>query len=53
MNGHTKSIGETAKSLARNPLGIITPFIVLVHGFTSLVMAFVGSFTPTKRLPLI
>lgn len=53
MNDQTKSFGETAKSLARNPLGIIALFIVLVYGFASLVTAFAGSFTAAERLPLI
>ncbi|WP_022962478.1 hypothetical protein [Halopseudomonas pelagia] len=49
------SIGivDAAKGLARNPLGIIALFIVLVYGFASLVTAFAGSFTPEERLPLI
>lgn len=42
-----------AKGLARNPLGIIALFIVLVYGFASLVTAFAGSFTHEERLPLI
>ncbi len=42
-----------AKSLARNPLGIIALFIVLVYGFASLVTTFTGSFTHEERLPLI
>lgn len=49
----TKDFGETARSLARNPLGIIALFIVLVYGFASLVTAFAASFTATERLPLI
>src|SRR5665213_1579006 len=53
MNDQTKSFGETAKSLARNPLGIIALFIVMVYGFASLVTAFAGSFTAAERLPLI
>src|SRR5258707_8804977 len=53
MTDQTKSFGETAKSLARNPLGIIALFIVLVYGFASLVTAFAGSFTSSERLPLI
>jgi hypothetical protein len=32
MNDSVKSFGETAKGLARNPLGIIALFIVLVYG---------------------
>lgn len=47
------SFGDTAKSLSRNPLGIIALFIVLVYGFASLVTAFAGSFTVAERLPLI
>ena len=53
MGDQTQSFGETARSLARNPLGIIALFIVLVYGFASLVTAFAGSFTAAERLPLI
>ncbi len=53
MSDQTRGFGETAKSLARNPLGIIALFIVLVYGFASLVTAFAGSFTAAERLPLI
>lgn len=53
MDNQVQSFGETAKGLARNPLGIIALFIVLVYGFASLVTAFAGSFTPSERLPLI
>ena len=53
MNDQTKNFGETAKSLARNPLGIIALFIVMVYGFASLVTAFAGTFTAGERLPLI
>jgi len=48
-----KTFGNVAKSLARNPLGIIALFIVLVYGFASLVTAFGDSFTAAERLPLI
>lgn len=48
-----KPFGDTAKSLARNPLGIIALFIVLVYGFASLVTAFAGTLTSAERLPLI
>ena len=48
-----KSFGETAKGLARNPLGIIALFIVLVYGFAALVTAFASSLTSGERLPLI
>ena len=53
MNDQIRSFGETAKSLARNPLGIIALFIVMVYGFASLVTAFASSFTAAERLPLI
>jgi len=53
MPDSIKDFGETAKGLARNPLGIIALFIVLVYGFASLVTAFAGSFTSAERLPLI
>lgn len=48
-----KGFGDTAKSLARNPLGIIALFIVLVYGFACLVTAFSSSFSPTQKTPLI
>lgn len=53
MSDGVKNFGETAKSLARNPLGIIALFIVLVYGFASLVTAFGTSFTPEQKTPLI
>jgi CheY-like chemotaxis protein len=53
MSEKAQDFGETATSLARNPLGIIALFIVMVYGFASLVTAFAGAFTPAERLPLI
>ena len=54
MSDRTQSFGETAKGLARTPLGIIALFIVLVYGFASLVTAFAPKFaSPAERLPLI
>lgn len=53
MSDQMKDFGEVARGLAKNPLGIIALFIVLVYGFASLVTAFAGSFTATERLPLI
>jgi CheY-like chemotaxis protein len=53
MEDHTKSFGETAVSLARNPLGIIALFIVLVYGLASLVTIFARDFTPAEKTPLI
>ena len=49
----TNSFGQTAKNLARNPLGIIALFIVLIYGVAGLVTAFSGSLTASERLPLI
>ena len=48
-----QAFGNTAKSLAHNPLGIIALFIVLVYGFASLVTGFAGSLSQAERLPLI
>lgn len=53
MITNPKNLFDTAKSLARNPLGIIALFIVLVYGFASMVTAFASSFTAMERLPLI
>jgi cytochrome c oxidase subunit IV len=53
VNDRLKDFGGIAQGLARNPLGIIALFIVLVYGFASLVTAFSGSLTPTERMPLI
>ena len=53
MNDNHIGIANVAKGLARNPLGIIALFIVLVYGFASLVAAFAGSFTHEERLPLV
>ena len=47
------SFGRTAKGLARNPLGVIALFIVLIYGLAALVTAFAASLTPGERLPLI
>ncbi|WP_433658941.1 hypothetical protein ACQPW1_42455 [Nocardia sp. CA-128927] len=53
MSSPIRDFGETAKSLAHNPLGIIALFIVLVYGLAALVTAFSGSFTTAERTPLI
>ncbi len=53
MNDSFKTFGETAKGLAKNPLGIIALFIVLVYGFASLVTVFSRSLNANERLPLI
>src|ERR1043166_6242403 len=53
MNDQTKSFGDTAVSLARNPLGIIALFIVLVYGLASLVILFSKDLQPADKTPLI
>lgn len=53
MTAGLQEFGNTAKSLARNPLGIIALFIVLVYGFAAIVTGFGGSLSVQERLPLI
>lgn len=53
MDNQVESFGKVAAGLARNPLGIIALFIVMVYGFACLVTAFAGSFSEAERLPLI
>lgn len=53
MGDPLETFGKTAKGLARNPLGIIALFLVLVYGFAALVTAFAGSFSAGERVPLI
>jgi len=48
-----KEFGDTAKGLAKNPLGIIALFIVLVYGFASLVTAMGSGLSAAERMPLI
>jgi hypothetical protein len=48
-----KEFGNTARSLSRNPLGIIALFIVLVYGLACLVIITGGSLSVTARLPVI
>lgn len=48
-----REFGIAAKGLARNPLGIIALFVVLVYGLASLVIIFSGSMTASERTPLI
>ena len=47
------TFGDTAKGLARNPIGIIALFIVLIYGFASLVVGFSGNLTVAERLPIV
>jgi len=53
MAGGIRTFGHTAKGLAKNPLGIIALFIVLVYGFASLVTIFGSSFAAGERTLLI
>lgn len=53
MSDQLREFGGIARGLARNPLGIIALFIVLVYGFASMVTAFSGAFTSSEKLPLI
>lgn len=49
----TRNFGDVAQRLARNPLGIIALFIVLVYGIAALVTSFSGSIPPDERIPLV
>jgi CheY-like chemotaxis protein len=53
MTNQVRDFGEVAKGLARNPLGIIALFIVLVYGFACLVTVFSKSLVQEERTPLI
>ena len=47
------SFASSAKTLSRNPLGIIALFIVLIYGFASLVVGFSTKLQYAERLPVI
>ncbi|MBI5789020.1 MAG: hypothetical protein HZA78_09220 [Candidatus Schekmanbacteria bacterium] len=49
----TLNFGDTAKALAKNPLGIIALFIVLIYGFASLVVGASSNLQSVERIPLI
>ncbi len=54
MNNMIDSFGAVAQRLARNPLGIIALFIVLVYGIAGLVFSSAAThLTPPERAPLI
>jgi CheY-like chemotaxis protein len=53
MKDPVGEFGGIAKGLARNPLGIIALFIVLVYGFASVVTVSARTFSSSERLPLI
>lgn len=48
------SFGDTAKGLAKNPLGIIALFIVLIYGFAALLLGMTAdTLTDDMKLPLV
>jgi hypothetical protein len=47
------TFSEAAKGLARNPLGIIALFIVLIYGFAALTLGINSSLQSAERLPLV
>jgi CheY-like chemotaxis protein len=53
MVDEVKGFGSIAQGLAKNPLGIIALFIVLVYGFACLVTGLASSFPEYERLPLV
>ena len=52
MNDPVRSLGEIANKLARNPLGIIALFIVLIYGFATATTIYGDNLTASERLPL-
>lgn len=54
MASPLSEFGQTAQRLARNPLGIIALFIVLVYGIAGLVLGYsAANLQPNEKLPLI
>ena len=53
MKDSNQAFGEAARKLARNPLGIIALFIVLVYGMACFVAILPGVDTAGERQPLI
>ncbi|MFH0878314.1 MAG: hypothetical protein V2A34_01240 [Lentisphaerota bacterium] len=54
MNNRFEPFAVAAKDLARNPLGIIALFILLVYGFACLILGISGhNLTPDERCPLV
>jgi hypothetical protein len=47
------TFGTTARGLARNPLGIIALFIVLIYGFAALTLGFNSKLEAAERVPLV
>lgn len=53
MSNPVKEFGDTAQGLAKNPLGIIALFIVLVYGFACLVVGASSHLEAAERSPII
>lgn len=53
MSSLLNDFGKTAQGLAKNPLGIIALFIVLIYGFACLVVGAAGHLVSAERLPII
>lgn len=48
-----RGFGKVATGLARNPIGIIALFIVLIYALASLTVGFSGNLTLEERLPIV
>ncbi len=54
MNSTLAAFGQVAQRLARNPIGIIALFIVLIYGFAALLLGTSGdTLGPDQRWPLV
>ncbi len=53
MNDNLKTFGDTATKLARNPLGIIALFQVLIYGIAGFVTARIDSTNTAVLIPLV
>lgn len=53
MSNPIKDFGSVAQGLAKNPLGIIALFIVLIYGFACLVAGASGQLQSGERAPII
>lgn len=53
MSNPIKDFGSVAQGLAKNPLGIIALFIVLIYGFACLVVGASNTLQPGEKMPII
>jgi hypothetical protein len=53
MNENIKAFGDTASKLARNPLGIIALFQVLIYGIAGFVASRIDSANTLVLVPLV